>query len=72
MSTAASPSALVFFYTITTMAILLTTKQRKQLDRPAITAISLLTTFALASIVLLRSTDLAGTFAIAALCCARE
>jgi hypothetical protein len=33
---------------------------------------SILITFALASIVLLRSTNLTATFAIAALCCARE
>ena len=63
---------MAFFLVATTMAILLATKQRKPLGHEAITAIYLLLTFALISIALLRSTDLATTFYIAALCCARE
>ena len=63
-------SAMAFFVLI--MAILITTKKRKPLDWSCIIAMSILITFALASIVLLRSTNLAATFAIAALCCARE
>lgn len=66
-------SAMAFFVLTTSiMAILITTKQRKPLDWSCIIAMSILITFALASIVLLRSTNLAATFAIAALCCARE
>ena len=61
-----------FVLTTTIMAILITTNQRKPLDWACIIAMSILTSFALASIVLLRSTDLAATFAIAALCCTRE
>jgi hypothetical membrane protein len=65
-------SEIAFFLITTIIAILLTTKQRKPLDWSCIIAISLLTAFALASILLLRSTGVAATFAIAALCCARE
>ena len=63
---------MAFFLIATTMAILLATKQRKPVGKEGIAAIYILRTFALISIALLRSTDLATTFYIAALCCARE
>jgi hypothetical protein len=63
---------MAFFFSITTIYIILTTKQRKPLDLVGITAISLLTTLSFASIVILRTTNLAATFAIAALCCTRK
>ena len=63
---------MAFFLIATTMSILLATKQRKPIGKEGITAIYLLLAFALISIALLRSTDLATTFYIAALCCARE
>ena len=66
-------SAMAFFVLTTSiMAIFITTKQRKPLEKEGIAAIYLLLTFALIAIVLLRSTELATTFYIAALCCARE
>lgn len=63
---------MAFLLSITTIYIILTTKQRKPLDLVCITAISLLTTLSFASIVILRTTNLAATFAIAALCCTRK
>jgi hypothetical protein len=63
---------MAFFLIATSMAILLSTKQRKPLGHEVIAAINVLLTLALISIVLLRSTELAATFAIAALSCARE
>jgi hypothetical protein len=58
---------MAFLLSITTIYIILTTKQRKPLDLVGITAISLLTTLSF-----LRTTNLAATFAIAALCCTRK
>ena len=60
---------IVFFVATTIMVIFLATKQRKPLDRFCLTAIALLTVLALASIALLRGTNLfpAAAFALAAL-----
>ena len=60
------------FLIATTLALLLATKQRKPIGKEGIAAIYILLTFALISITLMRSTDLATTFYIAALCCTRE